>query len=211
MKDKVISMLTSLDVLKSFSAEEINARFFKRGLAKIVQYDAEETIIHEGQYDSWVYWLIDGQVKVIKNGIVIASFQRVGDMFGEMGILDGEARSATVQAAVQTTCFELDMSVLERPELKNKISRESFCRSIAQLTKGRLAKTTRRLSDVEKELVELKKLLMESEEKRQAVMIAFQELIKKIEDKNQKIRALSADLAEKENELNHLKQKIGKE
>ncbi len=201
IKDRVIEMLTSLDVLKSFSTNEINEKFFRKGLAKIVQYEPGETIIKEGLYDNWVFWLMEGKVDVIKNGVTIASFQRIGDMFGEMGILDGNARTATVAASTFTVCFELDMSIIEHSDLKNKISKESFCRSIAQLTKDRLAKTTRRLSDSENELTATKRRLAEIEQKWQSLQITVQKLLEKNAEKDKKIDSLMADLEAKEKEL----------
>lgn len=159
IKTKLIEVLTGLDVLKNFTAGQINDHFFKKGHARIVEYEKGERILCEGEYDNWVYWLIEGKVGVIKNGVMVASFQRIGDMFGEMSLLDGDARSACVDALTPTVCFALDMSVLDHPVFKDKISRESFCRNLAQLTSERLAKTTTRLSGAEQELVELRKLL----------------------------------------------------
>ena len=77
-------------------------------LSKIRKYEPEELIIEEGEVDYWIYFLITGEVRVIKEGKAISSLKRTGDIFGEMGIIDGSARSATIQAVKETVCLATD-------------------------------------------------------------------------------------------------------
>jgi len=58
VREKIFELFTQISICKSFSSEEIKERFFKKGLAKIIEYNPGETIIDEGKYDNWVYWLI---------------------------------------------------------------------------------------------------------------------------------------------------------
>ncbi|TWI75367.1 Cyclic nucleotide-binding domain-containing protein [Desulfobotulus alkaliphilus] len=194
IKDKVVDILAGLDVLKNFTAAQINDHFFKKGYARIVEYQAGERILMEGQYDNWVYWLIEGKVAVIKGDVMIASFQRTGDMFGEMSILEGNARSANVDALCPTLCFKLDMSVLDHPVLKNRISRETFCNSLAQLARERLAKTTCRLSETEKELLKIKQLLQQKEKELEEAGILITQLTELNATQNLHILELTARL-----------------
>jgi len=94
-------------------------------------------IVAEGKYDNWVYWLINGQIDVMKNEIKVATFRRIGDMFGEMGIVDGDAISASVLASSAVVRLAIDMSILDHPELEQKISKEAFCNDVAHITKSR--------------------------------------------------------------------------
>ena len=203
IKGKLIEMLAGLDVLENFTPGQINDHFFKKGYARIVEYETGERILFEGQYDNWVYWLIEGKVAVIKEGVMIACFQRTGDMFGEMSILGGDARSACVDALVPTLCFALDMSVLDHPELKNRISREVFCRNLAQLTRERLAQTTSRLSNAEKELFDLKKQLHETE----CALKGAEAMIRQLEERDQTQKKRFLELKSKIDRMERVREK----
>lgn len=204
-REKIFDLFTQISICKSFSAEEIKEGFFKKGLARIIEYSPGETIIDEGKYDNWVYWLIEGQIDVVKKNVTIATFQRVGDMFGEMGILEGDARSASVNACTGTVCLAIDMSILDHPDVKNKISRENFCRDIAQVTRDRLAKTTSRLSEVELGLTYIRKQLETSEQKRRETMATLKKTLEKLEEKDRVIAGLETRLADAEKELARLR------
>lgn len=194
MKEKLLETLTGLDLLKNFTPGQINDLFFKKRLARIVEYEAGERILCEGHYDNWVYWIIEGRVAVVKDEIVVASLQRMGDMFGEMAVLDGDARTADVEALSHTICLELDMSVLDHPLLKERMSREAFCRNIAQLVKERLASTTRRLSGVERELYETRKALAQREDALKRTSADLQRLMQVNADQDKVIKELMAKL-----------------
>ncbi|MFC1592050.1 cyclic nucleotide-binding domain-containing protein [Thermodesulfobacteriota bacterium] len=196
IKDRVIDLFTQIAIFTSFSTAEIKTKFFRQGLAKIVEYDAAETIIAEGKYDNWVFWLIDGQIDVVKNNCRVATFQRVGDMFGEMGILEGDARSASVYAGVPTVCLCIDMSILDHPELEAKIDKETFCRDVAQVTKNRLAKTTSRLTETENTLAAVAQKLQEEERKHAETLQTLKKTLEKLDEKDKIIAALQQKLAD---------------
>lgn len=197
VREKIIELFTQISVLKSFSTPEIQEKFFKKGLAKIIEYKPGETIIVEGKYDNWVYWLIDGKIDVIKNNYKVASFERIGDMFGEMGILEGDARSASVFACTETICLAIDMSILDHPELEQKISQETFCRDVAQVTKNRLAKTTNRLTEAGQELEITKQKLADTEQRREEAMQTIKKTLLKLDEKDKEIKDLKQELEEK--------------
>ncbi|MFC5301068.1 cyclic nucleotide-binding domain-containing protein [Azospira restricta] len=70
-----------------------------------------ETIVREGSTGAWLYVIIDGRVSVQKSAgglpTELAELQ-AGDSFGEMSLVDQEARSATVIA--ETPCVLLRLS-----------------------------------------------------------------------------------------------------
>lgn len=205
MQEKVLALFPQISILKSFSSEEIKDKFFKKGFAKIVGYAPGEIIISEGKYDNWVYWLIDGKIDVVKNDVRVAEFRRVGDMFGEMGILEGDARSASVMANSPVVCLSIDMSILDHPELERKISREAFCNDVAHVTKKRLARTTSRLTVSEHELLSVKDKLAETDRKWHSTMETLSKTLDKLEEKDAQIKALKQDLAAVQNELQKIK------
>ena len=193
-KEKIIDIFTQISLFKTFSASEIQGKFFQKGLAKIIEYQPGETIIDEGKYDNWVFWLIDGRIEIVKKTVTVATFQRVGDMFGEMGILEGDARSASVIACTPTTCLTIDMSILDHPDIKHKISQEAFCRDVAQVTKTRLARTTSRLSESARELELIKQQLSESEKRYNEAMQTIKKILLKLDGKDQEIQTLRQEL-----------------
>lgn len=80
--------------------------------SKIRKFDDGEIITEEKSYDSWVYILFSGVVKIKKNGEEIARFDETGNTFGELAAIDGKARSASVEAIGPTVCLAIDTSFM---------------------------------------------------------------------------------------------------
>jgi len=62
------------------------------------RFDAGECPQVEGQPNDKIYFILSGEVEVIKQGVVIARL-REGETFGEMELLDIMPRIATIRAA----------------------------------------------------------------------------------------------------------------
>ncbi len=84
-------------------------------MSRMRKYEKGEFIIHEGDYDAWIFFLVKGELKITHKGVEVGSLRRLGDVFGEMGIIDGSPRSASIQAMSTTICVAVDASILERP------------------------------------------------------------------------------------------------
>jgi len=91
-------------------------------LSKVRRYDKDQTIIKEGQTDNWIYFLLDGKVQVLKNNEEIATFTHQGDLFGEMRVMDGTHRSATIIAMSDTTCLAVDASLIDKMTGNDKVA-----------------------------------------------------------------------------------------
>lgn len=121
-------------------------------LSKIRKYDAGEIITHEGVYDCWIYILISGKVNVLKRLEEIACLDKVGDTFGEISIIDGESRSATIQAVEQTVCLAVDASFIDRVEPEKKTAFYAVLyRLFAEIVANRLRSTSDELAKVKEE------------------------------------------------------------
>jgi len=95
---------------------------------------AGETITRQGDMAHWLYLLVSGEVAVSyvsddgrKRSLGPISGGAGGAFFGEMGMLTGAARSATVVAASDVLCYRLDKLGFEqvlkaRPALAEQIS-----------------------------------------------------------------------------------------
>lgn len=76
-------------------------------LAKVVvarSYRKGEAIVKEGEQAVAFYVIIKGKVEITKGGEVLNTMG-AGDCFGEMALLDGWPRVASVRAAEDTDCL----------------------------------------------------------------------------------------------------------
>jgi small-conductance mechanosensitive channel len=93
-------------------------------------FAAGDTITRQGAVAHWLYLIIRGEAKVFMDsprGRVPVATLHDGDFFGEMGMLTGEPRHATVVAITAADCYRLDKEgfshVLQaRPEVASEIS-----------------------------------------------------------------------------------------
>ena len=75
------------------------------------EFPPGKNLIHQGERGTRVYVLLDGVAKITGNTIdgksVLIDIRVSGELFGEMAVLDGGPRSATVTAATQmlTRCI----------------------------------------------------------------------------------------------------------
>jgi len=113
LKDNVqnIQRLMSIPGLKDFETRNLSKLL---RLSKIREYEDGETIIREGDNDPWLFFLLSGKVKISKRGVLIGRLTEVGEIFGEMRIVDSMARSATVTADGPTVCLCVDTSARGR-------------------------------------------------------------------------------------------------
>lgn len=113
LKDNVqnIQRLMAIPGLKDFETRNLSKLL---RLSKIREYEDGEVIIREGDNDPWLYFLLSGQVRISKRGVEIGQLNDVGEIFGEMRIVDSMARSATVTAIGPTVCLCVDTSAKGR-------------------------------------------------------------------------------------------------
>ncbi len=102
----LIDLIKTIPIFEPFTEQELN-NLLK--MSKITQYRTGECIIKEGTSDTWVYFIISGQVSITKKGKKVALLQRKGDLFGEMGAINSSFRSASAHAAVKTVCLATDI------------------------------------------------------------------------------------------------------
>lgn len=123
-----ISILKKLNLFSSFKTDELHH------IANELIYtpfSRAETITRHGDIDHWLYIIITGTAGVyLKNqaGLTEQAFTlKHGDIFGEMGLMTGEPRAATVIAEDEMICYRLNKHgfsdvVHTRPEIIEEIS-----------------------------------------------------------------------------------------
>jgi CRP-like cAMP-binding protein len=124
-------------------------------LSRIREYRAGETIVAEGKAEGWMYILLSGRAEVVKRGEALAALDRPGDIFGELALVDGEARSASVVARRRSVCLVVDRDSLERmpPDARNACYAAIY-RLFVNIVAKRLRATNERLVRAEAELEE---------------------------------------------------------
>ncbi|MCX5795825.1 MAG: mechanosensitive ion channel family protein [Elusimicrobia bacterium] len=127
--ERRIEALRGVDLFRSLNDEEIrtlagrlNAAPFARG----------EALTRQGAPDDWLYIVYDGEADIRLHASGGQAFQSVarlkaGAFLGEMSLMTGEPRSATVVAVTDMGCYRLDRQdfkdiLLHRPQIAEAIS-----------------------------------------------------------------------------------------
>jgi small-conductance mechanosensitive channel/CRP-like cAMP-binding protein len=93
-------------------------------------FAAGDIMTRQGAVAHWLYLIIEGEAKVVVDGPqgpVPLTALHAGDFFGEMGMLTGEPRRATVIAETPVECYRLDKEgfaqlLRTRPEVANEVA-----------------------------------------------------------------------------------------
>ncbi len=156
LKDNVnyIGKLRRMPSLADFSEKDIKGLL---ELSKIRKYESGELIIEEGLYDGWIYFLVSGKIKVVKHDEDLSVLCRTGDVFGEMGIIDGSPRSASVHAVDETVCMATDASYIDRLSGDDKNAFSSILyRIFSEILANRLRVTSEELMKAKEEIERMK-------------------------------------------------------
>jgi small-conductance mechanosensitive channel len=94
-------------------------------------FAAGETMTRQGAEAHFLYMVVKGEasVRVASGGRAESEVARIGpgQFFGELGLLTGERRTATIVAATPVECYRLDKSAFQelmssRPEISEQIA-----------------------------------------------------------------------------------------
>lgn len=141
-----LDRLRKLPAFTAFTEEHLRAIL---SLSKIQWYDPGDVILREGEYGTWMYFVISGRVRVECKGAEIASLRGAGEVFGEMGVIDGAERSATVRADGEAMLLAVDASFLDRMVgVERAVCYSLLNRLFAKILSDRLRASTKELADL---------------------------------------------------------------
>jgi small-conductance mechanosensitive channel len=112
----------------------------KADIAERLQYAPfarGDVITKQGNQAHWLYILAFGEAEVLYEPPAgppqVIGTVRAGEFFGEMALLSGDARSATVVAKTDVECYRLDRAsfqqlLAERPEAASEVARVAGAR-----------------------------------------------------------------------------------
>jgi CRP/FNR family transcriptional regulator, cyclic AMP receptor protein len=81
-------------------------------------YEPDTTIVREGGQTATLFVLLEGSAKVVRKGRTI-SRREPGEYFGEISLIDGRPRAASVISETPVRCL-----ILERDSLQELLRRE---------------------------------------------------------------------------------------
>ncbi len=93
----------------------------------------------------------------MKKGKILTNLKMVGDTFGELALIDGKSRSATIKAKKNTVCLAVDVEFISDEKMANKHSFYAVVyRLFSEILAKRLRDTSEELANAKKELERLK-------------------------------------------------------
>src|SRR5437588_1490119 len=129
---RLLEMLSGVDLFTALSEDEMNE------LAERLQYAPfarGDVVTKQGNVPHWLYIVAFGEVEVRyeppHGAPQVISTLRAGQFFGEMALLTGEARSATVLARTDVECYRLDVKSFQTLLLRRPAIAESMSQVIA--------------------------------------------------------------------------------
>ncbi len=146
----LIELIKQSDNFQLFSDSELKSLI---SLSHFREFEPGEVVMKENDFDSWVYIMVKGKLEIIKDGKFVCYLTKSGELFGEMGVVDGSPRSATIRATQQTMVMGIDAAVIDRSLRNNEIS---LCYIIYRLFSEVLAE---RLRATTEENIKLKQAL----------------------------------------------------
>ncbi|ADU61991.1 MAG: cyclic nucleotide-binding domain-containing protein [Pseudodesulfovibrio sp.] len=126
--------------------------------ASIRRYDASEVVIREGEFDNRVFFLVFGNLEISVQGKVVGCLQRLGDIFGEMGISDASPRSATITAIQTTLVVALDDTAIRTMGETGKMFTQAVMyRVFAEVLAVRLRAANHQIDELHRDIDAIKK------------------------------------------------------
>ena len=124
----------------------------------ILDCEAGDRIAEEGETGHSLFFLLQGSLRVMKDGTSIAAARRAGDMLGELALLNEDGTRFASLVVESTPCYLLrvDQGFLDGldPEARNAYYAWLY-RFLANLLAQRLERTSEILASTEKRLAEL--------------------------------------------------------
>ncbi len=204
-----------LETLKQFS-------FFKTlppdliqqvaGMAQYIKLNGGENLLTQGQNNSLLYILIQGEASVLVDGVKVAKVNWPGDLIGEMSVISKRPCSATVQASDGMEVYIIDAGALSHasgPEADRL--QHILYRIYSQVLVKRLEETNQKAKRIEEMNLRLERakddLRVANDELEQRVKERTTELTRKTEDltaANTKLEARNAEVMASHRKLEEL-------
>ncbi|MBN1607268.1 MAG: mechanosensitive ion channel [Polyangiaceae bacterium] len=127
--ERRVQWLQRIELFKSLSPDELNRL---AAALHAIPFAPDEVLTRQGAEAHWLYMIVSGRTSVrVRHEDMEREVAQLGagQYFGEMGLLTGEARTATVVALEEVECYRLGKQVfeelvVERPEIATEVASE---------------------------------------------------------------------------------------
>jgi CRP-like cAMP-binding protein len=135
-RDDLLDLLARVPLFEDLSKKELNAVLRS---AEEVSHAQGKEVVKEGGGGAGFHLILDGQATVLQNGRVRRRMGP-GEFFGEIALLDGGLRSATVRAdtpvrTLSITAWNFKPLLVEHPAMAQKLLVE-LCRRLRAAEKA---------------------------------------------------------------------------
>ena len=139
-RDKQAELIDKIPYLKDFHKDDKNTL---AGLAYFIEYEKDEVIIEEDTVNQELFFLIRGQVEILKGDEHIVDLRGGGRLFGEMSYMNHSFTSATVKSKTEAVmlCFKIP-GLLGLSMDKYARLQVSLYKAIAEILAQKLVTTT---------------------------------------------------------------------
>ncbi len=138
--EEIIEGLKNIDLFNSLNEDELLV------MAKditTINIKSEDTLINQGDEGNSMYILIEGllsvnvtsEMKTVKVGLI-----KPGKFFGEMSLLTGEKRNATIIAEAESVVYEINKQCIEKIILARKEILQNIAEVVTERQRANLEK-----------------------------------------------------------------------
>lgn len=125
-----------LDPAPYFDVEKIPDNVLENAIESAEQYEAGDVLVRQGEPPDRFYVLVEGFVTVTHNDMNgkphLVAHLTEGDYFGEIGLLEGTERIATVTAVTHVKVISFDRDTFRRWMLQSPSSQDDIAETAAQ-------------------------------------------------------------------------------
>ena len=150
-----VQQMKTIPALENFNEQDLE-RLLQA--STIQDFKDGDLITEENAHDNRIFYLIAGKAKIMKSGRELMVLRRTGDVFGEMGVITGVARSASVFAVGNATCLAVKLSDVDHLDETSRLTfKYLIYRSFAEIMANRLKRTTDELMEAREKIERLQK------------------------------------------------------
>ena len=118
-------------------------------LCNLQEFEAGTILVQEGTVGDAMYLVASGTLEILMNGQFIA-YKKPGDFFGEVGLIKGEKRTATVVAKDKVVLLSLQRSDLITAFKEDLELEKNFYRGMLDLVFERLILQGREIAQMKR-------------------------------------------------------------
>jgi CRP/FNR family cyclic AMP-dependent transcriptional regulator len=112
-----------------------------------VHVDPGTVLVPLGAHVDFIYFVLDGQLKVHTRNRDVINTLESGEIIGEMSLVDPEPTSVSVEAVTDATLLRIADSVVREKLASDPVFAARFYRALCVFLADRMRNTTQRLGD----------------------------------------------------------------